>query len=73
MLSSVAQQCFHKKYGILSDEFKRFKSAVHNPTVTGDWARHAYKELPKIPNPMSKDEAIAFVHHLAKKCLRDML
>jgi hypothetical protein len=60
---------FQAKFGISANEFKRFKDAVHNPAVSGDWARHAYLDTPKTPNPMSKSEAESFVRTLADRWL----
>lgn len=60
---------FHANYGISKPEFQRFKDAVHNPAVTGDWARHAYIDPPRSNQPMSRSEAEAFVRRLATKWL----
>lgn len=60
---------FHAKFGIPANEFRRFKDTVHNPAVSGDWARHAYLDTPKTPNPMSKSEAESFVRTLADRWL----
>lgn len=60
---------FHAQFGIIQDQFDRFRDAVHNPTVTGDWARHAYKDQPRTKNPMSRDEAEQFVRQIASKWL----
>lgn len=60
---------FHKKYGITKDQFDRFRDTIHNPKVSGDWARHAYKDIPRTRNPMSKDEAEQFIRDLASKWL----
>jgi hypothetical protein len=61
---------FHTQFGISKDQFDRFKDAVHNPTVTGDWARHAYEDPPRTSNPMSKDEAEQFVRNIASEWLK---
>jgi hypothetical protein len=63
---------FQAKFGISKTEFERFQDAVHNPKVTGSWARHAYSKPLKSFNPMSKAEAEAFVRNLAEKWLDDM-
>jgi hypothetical protein len=60
---------FHQQLGISREQFGRFKDAVHNPSVTGDWARHAYHDTPKTPNPMTKSEAETFVRNIAAKWL----
>jgi hypothetical protein len=53
------------QFGIAKDEFERFQDAVHNYSVSGRWARHAYHQRPRTANPMSKHEAEAFVRRLA--------
>jgi hypothetical protein len=63
------QGAFHQQFGILIEEFGRFQDAVHNPAVTGDWARHAYDDLPRSERPMSKSEAERFVRQIAAKWL----
>ena len=63
---------FQARFGVSADQFSRFKDAVHNPTVSGDWARHAYKDSPKTTNPMSKDEAERFVRQIASKWLENV-
>lgn len=60
---------FHAQFGITKDQFDRFRDAVHNPTVTGDWARHAVGDTPRTGNPMSKGEAEKFVRQIATKRL----
>lgn len=60
---------FHRHFGISREQFNRFKDAVHNPSVTGDWARHAYHDAPKTSNPMTKSEAETFVRDIAAKWL----
>jgi hypothetical protein len=64
---------FLEQFGIPKSEFNRFKDAIHNPAVTGDWARHAYLDDPKTNNPMSKAEAEAFVLGLADKWLKSLM
>lgn len=61
---------FHRQFGISQEEFNRFRDAVHNPSVTGDWARHAYHDKPRTPNPMAKGEAETFVREIAAKWLQ---
>jgi hypothetical protein len=63
------RQEFQKRFGIAADEFARFKDTVHNPVVSGNWARHAYEDPPKTENPMSIGDAKSFVHSLARKWL----
>lgn len=58
---------FHERFAISEEEFKRFTDTVHNPAVTGDWARHAIEGKPKTDNPMSIPEAERFVRHLADR------
>ncbi len=63
------RKAFHTQFGVSKDQFDRFRDAVHNPTVTGDWARHAYEDSPRTSNPMSKGEAEQFVRQIASKWL----
>lgn len=63
------RRAFHQQFGISKEEFERFKDAVHNPAVTGDWARHAYDDHPRSDRPMSKGEAERFVRQIAAKWL----
>lgn len=56
---------FHRQLAISRDDFDRFRDTVHNPSVSGDWARHAYHGEPRTPNPMTKGEAEAFVRRIA--------
>ncbi len=63
---------FHRQFGISREQFNRFKDAVHNPSVTGDWARHAYQNAPKTLNPMTKSEAETFVRDIAAKWLETL-
>lgn len=58
---------FHKQFDISREVFTRFSDAVHNPVVSGDLARHAYRDPQKSPNPMSIKEAQSFVENLAKR------
>lgn len=61
---------FHRQFAISREQFNRFKDAVHNPSVTGDWARHAYHDTPKTLDPMTKSEAETFVRDIAAKWLK---
>lgn len=63
---------FRERFDIARDEFDRFRDAVHNPSVSGDWARHAYHEEPRTANPMTKGEADAFVRNIAAKWLNSL-
>lgn len=63
---------FRARFCISQDEFLRFQDAVHNSTVTGDWARHAYDKPPASDNPMSRSEAEAFVRKLAHAWFRQL-
>lgn len=63
---------FHQKLSVSQERFDRFKDAVHNPSVTGDWARHAYHGKTKTQNPMTKGEAEAFVREIAAKWLHSL-
>jgi hypothetical protein len=58
---------FHSQFGITNEQFNRFRDAVHNPSVTGDWARHAVGDIPRTENPMSKGEAEQFSRQIASK------
>jgi len=63
---------FHNQFGISKDQFDRFSDAVHNPTVSGDWARHAYYGTPRTENPMTKAEAESFVREMSVKWLQSL-
>jgi hypothetical protein len=63
---------FHQQFSISRERFDRFRDAVHNPLVTGDWARHAYHDDPRTSNPMTKGEAEAFVRELAATWLESL-
>jgi hypothetical protein len=63
---------FHAQFGIDKDQFKRFKDAVHNPLVTGDWARHAYHQKLNSTDPMTKAEAEQFVRGIADRWLQSI-
>lgn len=58
---------FHKQMNISQSEFNRFKDAIHNPTVTGDWARHAYEDQPRTDRPMSRRDAERFVRAIVQQ------
>lgn len=60
---------FHKQFKISKEMFMRFKDAIHNPTVSGDWARHAYDSRPGSDKPLSKSEAERFVREIAAQWL----
>lgn len=66
------RRLFHSQLGIASEEFRRFQDAVHNPVVTGDWARHAYTDNPRTDRPMSKSEAQSFVRRIADQWLQSL-
>ena len=60
------RETFHAEYGISRDSFNRFRDTVHNPSESGDWARHGVQQKPlRSINPMSKNEAEAFVRKIA--------
>ena len=63
---------FHTRFGISREDFDRFRDAVHNPSVSGDWARHAYHGEPRTSNPMTKGEAETFVRNIAAKWLASL-
>jgi len=63
------RNAFHSQLDISKNDFSRFSDAVHNPGVSGDWARHAYHDVPKTDNPMSRTEAEQFVCSIAKRWL----
>ncbi len=66
------RKAFHAEFGITQDSFNRFKDAVHNPSVSGDWARHAYHGNLNSAKPMSKAEAEEFVRGIAEKWLNSV-
>jgi hypothetical protein len=63
---------FHAQFRIDGYQFNRFRDAIHNPLVTGDWARHAYHQSPRTADPMSKAEAEQFVRGIADKWLQSI-
>lgn len=63
------RKAFQKQFGVGDEQFRRFKDAVHNPNVSGDWARHAAADKLNSGNPMSKSEAERFIRDLATKWL----
>lgn len=60
----------HARLGVSASDFRRFQDSVHNPAVSGDWARHAYHRTPRTKSPMSKSEAESFVRGLAERWLK---
>lgn len=66
------RKTFHKQFGISKVEFDRFCDVVHNAHVSGDWARHATKKQPNTPNPMTIEEAKAFVFDIARRWLTSL-
>lgn len=60
---------FQAIFGVEKEEFSRFKDAVHNPKVSGDWARHAYVQELNSSRPMTRAEATQFVRNLSTKWL----
>jgi hypothetical protein len=66
------RETFQTKFGITKNSFNRFKDAVHNPAVSGDWARHASPSKLNSNNPMSKTEAKEFIHEIAIKWLKSI-
>lgn len=64
---------FLTSFGVSDEEFRRFSDAVHNRTVSGNWARHATMRRPKSGQPMSKAEAEVFVRRLADEWLKSLV
>lgn len=64
------RSAFHAEIEIDKEQFNRFKDAVHNPAVTGDWARHAYHQKLNTNDPMSRAEAEQFVRWVADRWLQ---
>lgn len=63
---------FHRQFGISPTQFDRFRDAVHNASVHGDWARHATHDPPRTLNPMSKSEAETFVREISARWLETL-
>lgn len=63
------REAFHDELGIDKEQFNRFKDAIHNPAVTGDWARHAYGQRLNSADPMTREEAEQFVRRIADRWL----
>jgi hypothetical protein len=63
---------FQEQFGISKLEFQRFSDAVHNPVVSGEFARHAYEDNPKTEKPMTIGEAQSFVVGLTQKWLASL-
>lgn len=66
------RSAFHAECGIDKEQFNRFKDAVHNPAVTGDWARHAYHQKPNTTDPMTREEAEQFVRRVADRWIQSI-
>jgi hypothetical protein len=66
------RRTFHSDFNISNHDFKRFGDAVHNPEVSGELARHAYKDKTKTLNPMTFSEAQTFIEDLAKSWLKSV-
>ena len=60
---------FLNQFNITDHEFDRFKDAVHNPNVSGNWARHAIPGKLHSNNPMTNNEAEVFIRNLANRWL----
>lgn len=63
---------FHAEFEIDKEQFNRFKDAVHNPAVTGDWARHAYQQKLNSTDPMTRTEAEQFVRRVSDRWLQSI-
>lgn len=63
---------FHRQFGITQDQFDRFRDAIHNPSVHDKWARHANPSTPRTLNPMTKEEAVAFIREIATQWLQSL-
>ena len=68
-LNPSNRENFLRQFSISRAEFDRFSDAVHNPVVTGDFARHAYEKEPKSENPMTISEATTFIDSLSNEWL----
>jgi hypothetical protein len=70
---ALKRTAFHAKFGVSRHDFDRFADAVHNPGVSGDFARHAYDyRKPATANPMTTSEAKRWLEALAKQWLEDI-
>lgn len=58
-----------RQFGVSQHEFDRFRDAVHNPVVSGEFARHAYHDQPRTNDPMTRGEAETFIVQLAHRWL----
>lgn len=65
-----SRTAFGKQFGISDEDYKRFSDTVHKDSVSGDWARHAHGEPASTDQPMTKEEAEAFVRRIAKAWLQ---
>ena len=63
------RSAFQAEFGVTEDMFNRFKDAVHNPLVSGDWARHANSQKLNSADPMTSTDAEEFVRKIAAKWL----
>lgn len=70
--SPSKQRNFFERLGIDKTQFGRFEKAVHNPSVTGDFARHAIDKKPSVENPMTKEEAVSFIRDIVNKWLQSL-
>lgn len=70
--SKSERQNFLKKLGIDNAQFGRFEKAVHNPSATGDFARHAIGKKQGVENPMTKEEAESFIRDMVNKWLQSL-
>ena len=66
------RRAFLAQFDISETDFKRFSDAVHNPVVSGAFARHAYEGRPRTENPMTIGEATAFVMAIARRWLASL-
>jgi hypothetical protein len=62
-----AERRFLRQFELDMDTIDRFKDAVHNASVTGDWARHATERRPRTDNPMSPEEAERFIRIVVER------
>lgn len=67
------RKCFQNEFGISKETFDRFRDAVHSPSVSGDWARHAYdNDHLNSSNPMTTAEATLFATDVVRKWLEKL-